>query len=105
MLSSLSFYIPKYHPVSQECIWEVIDKFTVEQVSDTRYKIVIPKENKFGLCTKEKLLILAYSQNIRELAEEIDDLDVDTESVFVMLDDEQKKITIIIHSLLSEKPF
>ena len=63
-----------YHPVSQECIWEVIDKFTVEQVSDTRYKIVIPKENKFGLCTKEKLLILAYSQNIRELAEEIDDL-------------------------------
>ncbi len=92
-----------YHPVSQECIWEVIDKFTVEQVSDTRYKIVIPKENKFGLCTKEKLLILAYSQNIRELAEEIDDLDVDTESVFVMLDDEQKKIFLKARIIVDKK--
>lgn len=81
-----------YHPVSQECIWEVIDKSTVEQVSNTRYKMVIPKKNKFGVCTKAKLLILAYSQNIEELAEEIDDLDVDTESVFTMLDDGQKKI-------------
>lgn len=92
-----------YHPVSQECIWEVIDKFTVEQVSTTRYKIVIPKENKFGVCTKAKLLILAYSQNIKELAEEIDDLDVDTESVFAMLDDEQKNIFLKARIIADKK--
>ena len=92
-----------YHPVSQECIWEVIDKFTVKQVFDTRYKIVIPKQNKFGVCTKEKLLILAYSQNIGELAEEIEDLNVDTESVFVMLDDEQKRIFLKARIIVDKK--
>ena len=92
-----------YHPVSQECIWEVIDKFTVQQVSDTRYKIVIPKENKFGVCTKAKLLILAYSQKIKELAEEIDDLDVDIDSVFVMLNDEQKNIFLNARIIADKK--
>lgn len=92
-----------YHPISQECIWEVIDKFTVKQVSDTRYQIVIPKENRFGVGTKAKLLILAYSQNMKELAEEIDDLDVDKESLFVMLDDKQKEIFLKARNIADKK--
>lgn len=79
-----------YHPLSKECIWEVINEFTVKQ-SKNRYKITIPKRNQFGVPTKAKLLILAYCKNIEDLAEEIDDLDVDKELVFSMLDEKQKE--------------
>lgn len=79
-----------YHPISKECIWEVINELTVKQ-SEKGYKIAIPKENQFGVPTKAKLLILAYCKNIEDLAEEIDDLDVDKELVFSMLDEKQKE--------------
>lgn len=81
-----------YHPDSQECIWEAVDKFTVKQISEKSFKIVIPKENKFGVSTKAKLVVLAYLKNIEDLAEEIDDLDVDKEAVFAILDEKQKQI-------------
>lgn len=80
-----------YHPISKECIWEVVNEFTVKQ-TEKGYKIIIPKTNQFGRPTKEKLLILAYYKNIKDLAEEIDDLDVDKESLFAMLDEQQKKV-------------
>ena len=80
-----------YHPISKECIWEVVNESTVER-TNKRYRIVIPKENQFGRPTKEKLLILAYYKNIEDLAEEIDDLDVDKELLFAMLDEQQKKV-------------
>ena len=92
-----------YHPVSKECIWEIIDKFTVKQVSRNGYKIVIPKENQFGVFTKAKLLILAYSKNIDDLAKEIDDLDIDKDSVYILLDDKQKKIFDKVRKMIDKK--
>lgn len=81
-----------YHPDRQECIWEVVNEFTVKKTSEKRYKLVIPKEKQFGESKKIELLILAYSQNITDLAEDIDELDVDKQTVFSMLDDGQKTI-------------
>lgn len=81
-----------YNPGNKECIWEVIDEDTVDKISDKSYKIFVPKENKFGCPTKEKLLILAYSNSIRDLAEEIDNLEVNGEILFSMLDENQQQI-------------
>ena len=81
-----------YNPGNKECIWEVIDEDTVNKISDKSYKIFVPKENKFGCPTKEKLLILAYSNSIRDLAEEIDNLEVNGEILFSMLDENQQQI-------------
>lgn len=92
-----------YHPHSKECIWEVINEFTVKKVSDKRYKIVIPKENQFGAPTKAKLLIMAYSRNIEDLAEDIDYLGVDKGSVFDMLDEKQKKVFSDSRTLFNKK--
>lgn len=87
----LTVIVLLYNPVSKECIWEVINEFTIKQVFEKRYKIIIPKENQFGQPTKEKLLVLAYCRNIEDLAKEIDYLDVDNESVFAILDETQKR--------------
>lgn len=87
---TLPVIVVLYHPGKQECIWESINKFTAKQVSDKWYKIIIPKENLFGIYTKINLLILAYRNNIENLAEEIDDLNVNTQAVFAMLNDDQK---------------
>lgn len=92
-----------YNPIKQECIWEVVDKFTVKKVSDKRYKIVIPKGNIFGVSTKAKLLVLAYLHNIEDLAEEIDYLDVDRDSVFAILDEEQKQIFRLARKTFDKK--
>lgn len=92
-----------YNPVRQECIWEVVDEFTVKKVSDKRYKIVIPKGNKFGVSTKAKLLVLAYLHNIGDLAEEIDYLDVDRDSVFAILDEEQKQVFRLARKAFEER--
>lgn len=81
-----------YHPDRQECIWEIVNEFTVKKTSGKGYKLVIPKEKRFGESKKIELLILAYSQNIADLAEDIDELDVDKQTVFSMLDDGQKII-------------
>lgn len=92
-----------YHPDTQECIWEVVDKYTVKKVSDKGYKIVIPKDKQFGLPTKEKLLVLAYSNKIADLAEDIEDLDVDTDTVFSILDDKQKNIFLKTRIVVDKK--
>lgn len=89
---SLPVIVLLYHPSNEECIWEVINEDTIKQVSENRYNVVISKENQFGLLTKVKLLILAYSRNISDLAEDIDDLEVDRESVVAMLNDQQKRV-------------
>ncbi len=81
-----------YHPDRQECIWEVVNEFTVKKTSGKGYKLVIPKEKQFGESKKIELLILAYSQNITDLAEDIDELDVDKQTVFSMLNYGQKTI-------------
>lgn len=100
---SLPVIILLYHPVSKECIWEVIDDYTVKQVSENRYKVGIPRENKFGVSSKAKLLILAYKEKIDDLAKEIDDLDVDKESVFDMLNDSQKKTFLNVRVIIDKK--
>lgn len=92
-----------YHPDSQECIWEAVDEFTVKQISEKNYKIVIPKENEFGVSTKEKLVVLAYLKNIEDLAEEIDELDVDKEVVFAILDERQKQIFRLARKAFDKK--
>lgn len=53
--------------------------------------------------TKAKLLILAYCKNIADLAEEIDDLDVDKESLFSMLDEKQKEIFCKARAIFNKK--
>lgn len=100
---TLPVIILLYHPVSLECIWEVIANYTIKQVSDKGYKIVIPKENQFGVSTKTKLLILAYSSKIKDLAEDIDDLNVNREAVFAMLDDKQKKMFLEARIIIDKK--
>ena len=89
---SLPVIVLLYHPSNEECIWEVISEDTIKQISKNKYNVIISKEKQFGLPTKIKLLILAYSRNISDLAEDIDDLEVDRESVVAMLDDQQKRI-------------
>lgn len=81
-----------YNPDKDECIWEKIDKNTAKKVSDGKYIIMIPVGNRFDASAKIKLVIVAYRNNIANLAQNIDDLDVDSQSLFVRLDDDQKKI-------------
>ena len=79
-----------YNPITNECIWEAINEYTVS-LANKRFKITISRENKFGVATKAKLLILAYSKKIDDLAEEIDNLDVDKEALFALLNEQQKR--------------
>ena len=74
---SLPVIIVLYNPEDKECIWETVDRVTVQQVSANKYKIVIRKDNRFDEVAKIKLLILAYQNNIEELASKMDKLSVD----------------------------
>lgn len=88
---SLPVIIVLYNPEDKECIWETVDRVTVQQVSANKYKIVIRKDNRFDEVAKIKLLILAYQNNIEELASKMDKLSVDVQYLFSALNDVQKE--------------
>lgn len=88
---SLPVILVLYHPENEECIWETIDRITVKPVSEKTYKLTVPSSNRFDMSAKGKLLILAYSKNIGDLANNVEDLNVDSQSLLALMDDNQKK--------------
>lgn len=88
---SLPVIIVLYNPESKECIWEVVDRFTVQLVSEDKYKILIRKNNRFDESAKAKLIILAYRNNIDLLALNIDKFSVEAQDIFSALNDAQKE--------------
>lgn len=57
-----------YSPTEKECFWEVVDTTTVSPTRVDNYKIIIPKSNKFNISSKNRLLLLAYDNSIKQLA-------------------------------------
>lgn len=100
---SLPVILILYHPENKECIWETIDKITVKPVSEKTYKITVPNNNRFDASAKEKLLILAYSKNIEDLAKSVDDLNVDSQLLLMLMDDDQKKIFLMARGEFNKK--
>lgn len=88
---SLPVIIVLYNPESKECIWEVVDRLTVQLVSKDKYKILIRKNNRFDESAKAKLIILAYRNNIDLLALNIDKFSVEAQDIFSALNDAQKE--------------
>lgn len=83
-----------YHPRYDKCYWEVIDKTTVKS-TNKGFKILIPKDKILDATSKVELLILAYSQYISDLANDIDELEVDKEYLFAQLNPEQQRVFLI----------
>lgn len=88
---SLPVIIVLYNPENKECIWEVVDRLTVQMVSEEKCKMLIRKNNRFDESVKVKLIVLAYRNNIDLLAFNIDKFSVDAKYIFAALNDVQKE--------------
>lgn len=84
-----------YSLSTKKCIWGVIDKSSVIKTNNGRYKIGIKKANYLSKDSKNRLLMIAYNNNIEELAYAVAELFAtpqEVRSLYLELDDEQKKI-------------
>lgn len=63
-----------YSPHTHECIWEVIQPENISQTPSGHYSIKISQNNRLCKESKNKLILIAYQGNIKEIADSVEEL-------------------------------
>lgn len=72
--STFNVILVIYSPETHECIWDVLNPQNISRTPSGHYSIKLSRNKRFGIESKNKLILIAYQDNIYEIVNSVEEL-------------------------------